>query len=124
MLKTYLLVAGGTDNKDYQCLLCGLKVGLDDALLTIGYMDKTPADAHMVKAKLPYYKDINTAATKAYSKQFDRGEWLLAKNLPDSKAPPTGYGANVPETQTWCGFKAKVLVMIQEAGKGTVDKVD
>jgi hypothetical protein len=93
MLKSYLL-AGGTDNEDFRFGLRMLKTKLDDELLAIGYMDKSQADAHMVARKL-HYKDINSVATKAYRKQFDRGEWPPAKNLPDSRAPPAGYGAHI-----------------------------
>jgi hypothetical protein len=108
MLKSYLL-AGGTDNEDYRLGLRMVKTKLDNELLTIGYMDKAQADAHMVTHKV-HYKDINSAATKAYRKLFDRGEWPLAKHLPDSKAPPVGYGANVAETkQEWCGTQAEVF---------------
>jgi hypothetical protein len=119
-LKSYLLV-GGTDNEDYRFRRLMLKTKLDDELLAIGYMDKVQADAHMVTHKL-HHKDINSAATKAYHKQFDCGEWPPAKNLPNSKAPPAGYGANVAETkQEWCGTQAEVLAMIREAGSGTAD---
>jgi hypothetical protein len=53
------------DNADYRFGLRMLKTKLDDELLAIGYMDKPQADAHMVTHKL-HYKDINSAATKAY----------------------------------------------------------
>ena len=96
-MKNYL-AAGGTDNEDYWYSVCGLKGQLDDEGLAIEYMDKTQADAHMVKEKL-HYKDINTAAIKTYRKHFDRGEWPPANNLPDSKGPPVGYGANVIESK-------------------------
>jgi transposase InsO family protein len=115
MLKIYL-AAGGTDNEDYRFELRGLKTKLEDALLAIGYMDKSQGDDHMIKQKL-HYKDISALATKAYRKQFDRGEWPPAKNMPDSKAPPSGYGANVAEG--WCGTQAEVLAMIKEAGNVT-----
>jgi hypothetical protein len=114
MLKSYLL-AGGTDNEDYRFGLRMLKTKLNDELLAIGY--KAQADAHMTTHKL-HYKDINSATTKVYRKQFDRSEWPPAKNLPDSKSPPAGYGAHVAETNTdWSGTQAKVLAMIQEASK-------
>ena len=87
MLKAYL-VAGGTDNEVYRYSLRDLKSRLDDKLLAIGYFNKAQADAHMIKHKL-HFNDINSSATKAYGKQFDRGEWPPTKNLPDSKAPPT-----------------------------------
>ena len=123
MIKTYL-TAGGTDNEDYRFSLRMLKSKLDDELLAIGYMDKTQADDHMIKHKL-HYKDINDAATKAYRKQHDRGEWPPAKHLPDSKTPPSGYGANIMESsKTWCGTQAEVLAMIQEAGHGNADKIE
>jgi hypothetical protein len=104
-----------------------LKTKLDDYFLAIGYMDKAQADAHMATNKL-HYKDINSAATKAYRKQFDHGEWPPAKNVPDSKAPPAGYGANVAvtSTQEWCGTQAEVLAMIQQdkaVWKGTQAEV-
>jgi hypothetical protein len=115
MLKSYLL-AGGTDNEDYRFGLRMLKTKLDDELLAIGYMDKAQADTHMATHKL-HYKDISSVATKAYRKQFDRGEWPPAKNLPDSKAPPAGYGANIAETTPeWGGTHAEVLALIQDAG--------
>ena len=62
-------------------------------------------------------------ATKAYRLQFDRGEWPPAKNLPDSKAPPSGYGNVVESSQSWCGTQAEVLAMIQEAAKEPAEKV-
>jgi hypothetical protein len=101
MLKSYLL-AGGTDNEDFRFGLRMLKTKLDNELLAIGYMDKAQSDAHMVKHKL-HYKDINSAATKAYRKQFDRSECPPAKNLPDSKAPPAGYGATNPNKPPGAG---------------------
>jgi hypothetical protein len=60
-----------------------LKPKLDHKLLAIGYMDKAQADAHMVKHKM-HYKDVNSAATKAYRKQFNVVNGLQKKNVPDS----------------------------------------
>jgi hypothetical protein len=90
MLKSYL-TAGGPGNEDHCHTLRVLNCKLDNELLAIGHMDKTQADAHMVTKKLTY-KDINAAATKACPKQFDCAEWLPAKHLPDSKAPPQLMG--------------------------------
>ena len=87
-------------------------------------MDKVQADAHILKKKLQY-KDINTSATsKAYCKHFNRGELPPVKNLLESKAPPTGYSANVAETKTWCRTQAKVLVIFQQVGvvKGHLER--
>ena len=69
----------------------------------------------MVKEK-SRCKDINSSAAKACGKQRDRNEQPPAKNLPDSKAPPTGCSANTAETKTWCSTQAKVLAMIQSCG--------
>jgi hypothetical protein len=119
MLKTYLL-AGGTASEDHRFGLRMLKMKLDDKLLATGYMDKVQAEAHMAKHKL-HYKYVHSAATKAYRKQFDRGVWPPAKNLPDWKAPPTGYGANIAKTKgVWCGTQAEVLGTIKEAGNEKV----
>jgi hypothetical protein len=115
MMKCYLM-AGRTDNEDHRYSLRGGKVKLEESLLAIGHMDKTQADAHMTTQKL-HCKDINALATKACRLQFDRGEWPPAKHLPDSKAPPSVCGANVGESNQWCGTQAEVLAVIKEAGK-------
>jgi hypothetical protein len=117
MMKCHLL-AGGTDNEDCRCSLRGGKAKLEEELLAIGHMDKPQADVHMATKKL-HHKDINAMATKAYCLQFDHGEWPPAKRLSDYKAPPSGCGANVVESnQAWCGTQAEVLAMIKEAGNG------
>jgi hypothetical protein len=78
-------------------------------------MGKSQADQHMIKEGLGY-KDINSSATKTYRKQFDGDEWPPAKHLPDSKAPPAGFGANLAKLPTaFCGTQAEVLLMIQGA---------
>jgi hypothetical protein len=111
MLKNYLL-GGGADNKDLRFPFCLLKMKLDEALIQIGYMDKATADAHMMKEKL-HYKDINSGATKTYRKQSDLGQCPPANNASDSK-PPSGFRANLAQTEGWCGTQAEALALIQE----------
>jgi hypothetical protein len=119
MLKSYLL-AGGVDNEDYRFGLRLLKLKLDEELLNIGYMDKPQADSHMTKEELAY-KDVIASAIKPNRKQLDRGEWPPAKNLPDAKAPPSSFGANLATSdsdapsEAFCGTASEVLYMIQNA---------
>ena len=73
-------------------------------------MDRTHRLMRTWSSKIALRADINTAATKAYGNHFSCREWPLAKNLPDSKAPPAGCGvANFAESKVWCDTQAKVM---------------
>ena len=64
MLKIFLL-AGGAGNEDFRFPLRSIKQKLDQALLDIGYKEKTAAQAHMVAEKLTY-QDICREAEDTY----------------------------------------------------------
>ncbi|KAI2506895.1 hypothetical protein MHU86_7580 [Fragilaria crotonensis] len=90
MLKTFLL-AGGAGNEDFRFPLRSTKQKLDQALLDIGYKEKSGAHAHMVAEKLTF-QDICRQAEDAYRTQFDRKEWPPASHAPDVRAPSATFG--------------------------------
>ena len=115
MLKTFLL-AGGAGNEDYRFPLRSTKQKLDQALLDIGYKEKSGAHAHMVAEKLTF-QDICGQAEDAYRTQFDRKEWPPASHAPDVRAPSATFG-NVATTPAGI-TRAEVLTLIQSQGPGT-----
>ena len=66
---TIFLLAGGPGNEDYRFPLCLTKQKLDQALLDIGYKEKSGAQAHMVAEKLTY-QDICRQAEDVYRTQY------------------------------------------------------
>jgi hypothetical protein len=81
MLKTFLL-ADVAENKDYRFPLRSTKLKLDQALLDIGYKEKSGAHAHTVAEKLTF-QDICCQAEDAHPMQFDRKEWPPVSPAPD-----------------------------------------
>ena len=111
MMKIFLL-AGGSGNEDFRFPLRATKQKLEQALLDIGFKEKGAANEHMSKLKLTY-KDVCTQAEDTYRTLFDRKEWPPAKNVRDSKAPPSAYG-NVAIGSTDSPItRAEVLNLIQ-----------
>ncbi len=90
MLKTFLL-AGGAGNEDFRFQLRSTKQQLDQALLDIGYKEKSAAQVHMVAGKLTY-QDICRQAEDAYRLQYNRKEWPPASHATDTRAPPATFG--------------------------------
>jgi hypothetical protein len=91
MMKIFLQ-AGGSGNEDYRFPLRTIKQQLDEALLEIGYKEKTAANAYMVELKLTY-KDICRHAEETYRTLLDRKEWPPARNARDTRTPPAAtYG--------------------------------
>ncbi|KAI2495417.1 hypothetical protein MHU86_19092 [Fragilaria crotonensis] len=115
MLKTFLL-AGGAGNEDFRFPLRSTKQRLDQALLDIGYKEKSGAHAHMVAEKLTF-QDICRQAEDAYRTQFDRKEWPPASHAPDVRAPSATFG-NVATAPAGIS-RAEVLTLIQSQASGT-----
>ncbi|KAI2492298.1 hypothetical protein MHU86_22271 [Fragilaria crotonensis] len=110
MMKIFLL-AGGSGNEDFRFPLRATKQKLEQALLDIGFKEKTAANDHMSSLRLTY-KDICTQAEDTYRTLFDRKEWPPARHARDSKAPPPAFGnlaveVNAPIT------RAEVLTLMQ-----------
>ena len=111
MLDTFL-IAGGTGNEDFRFSLRSTKERLEEALLEIAHKEKLAANDYMTKEKLTY-KDICTKAEDNYRSRFDRGRWPPARNVKDSKAPPTAYGNVAEMLDNSPMTRAEVLTLIQ-----------
>ena len=112
MLKTFLM-AGGSGNEDFRFPLRATKQKLDQALLDIGYKEKSGAQAHMVAEKLTY-QDICRQAEDVYRTQYDRKEWPPSSNKPDTRAPNAAFG-NLAESENVPITRAEALNLIQQA---------
>ena len=110
MMKIFLL-AGGTGNEDFRFPLRATKQKLEQALLDIGFKEKSAANDHMSELKLTY-KDICAQAEDTYRTLFDRKEWPPARNVQDSKAPPAAFGHIAEESNTPL-TRAEVMTLIQ-----------
>ncbi|KAI2503664.1 hypothetical protein MHU86_10788 [Fragilaria crotonensis] len=110
MLKTFLL-AGGSGNEDFRFQLRATKQKLDQALLDIGYKEKSAAQAHMVSKKLTY-QDVCRQAEDAYRLQYDRKEWPPASHATDTRVPSATFG-NVALPEGSAITRAEVLNLIQ-----------
>ena len=110
MLKIFLQ-AGGSGNEDFKYPLRGIKQELDKALLAIGYKEKAAANRHMLEKKLTY-QDICRHAEDTYRTLYDRKEWPPAKNMRDSKAPPTSFGNLAVDCDNPL-TRAEVMTLIQ-----------
>ena len=97
MVKIFLEAGGeGKLAENYRHSIRILMERVHDELLKIRFMTKDDADDHMVKESLTYQAVCEKVETQ-YRRCKDQGEWLPAKNVRDSKAPPTQYGANLVE---------------------------
>ncbi|KAI2498513.1 hypothetical protein MHU86_15973 [Fragilaria crotonensis] len=110
MLKTFLL-AGGSGNEDFRFQLRATKQKLDQALLDIGYKEKSAAQTHMVTEKLTY-QDICRQAEDAYRLQYDRKEWPPASHATDTRVPSATFG-NVALPEGSAITRAEILNLIQ-----------
>ena len=91
MMKIFLF-AGGSGNEDFRFPLRATKQKLEQALLDIGFKEKTAANDHKTSELKLTYKDICTQAEDTYRTLFDRKEWPPARHVLDSKAPPSTFG--------------------------------
>ncbi len=97
MVKIFLEAGGeGQEAENYRHDIRILKKRVHDELLKIRFMTKEDADTHMVAQSLTYQAICEEVETQ-YRRYKDQKEWLPAKNIRDSKAPPTQYGANLLE---------------------------
>jgi hypothetical protein len=116
MLKIFL-IAGGTNNGNYQFPLRLLKKELNEALLVIPHMSRTDADKFMIKENLTY-KHICTLAEDEYRSQLDLDEWPPGRHAKDSKALPSGFANLATPSPIAALTEARVLTLIHQAGAG------
>jgi hypothetical protein len=116
-MKIFLFRGGSSGNKDFRFQLHATKQKLEQALLDIGFKEKTAANDHKTSELKLTYKDICTQAEDTYRTLFDRKEWPPARHVRDSKAPPSTFGNlavenNAPITRgellTWIQNKPHV----------------
>jgi hypothetical protein len=111
MVKIFLTAGGeGKLAEDYRHEVRSLKKRVSDALLAIQFMTKEDADAHMLTESLTFRAVCEQVETQ-YRIFKDQNEWLPAKNVRDSKAPPTQFGANLLEEKAIT--RTELLTLIQ-----------
>jgi hypothetical protein len=87
MVKIFLQAGGeGKLAEDFCHEIHTLKRSVSDKLLKIRFMTKDDANHHMVQKSLTFHA-ICEAVEIQYCTFKDQKEWLLAKNVRDSKAP-------------------------------------
>jgi hypothetical protein len=88
---------------------------VSDELLKIRFMTKDDANNHMVQ-KLLTFQAICEAVEIQYRTFKDQKEWLQCKNVRDSKALPTQYGANLVEEKPVTCTEFMALMQSRFAG--------
>jgi hypothetical protein len=89
MVKSFLQAGGeGKLAEDFCHEIRTLKKSVSDKLLKIRFMTKDDANNHMVQKSLTF-QAICKAVEIQYHTFKDQKEWLLAKNVQDSKVLPT-----------------------------------
>jgi hypothetical protein len=118
MVKIFLQAGGeGKLAEDFHHEIHTLKKSVSDELLKIRFMTKDDADNHMVQKSLTF-QAICEAVEIQYRTFKDQKEWLPAKNVWDSKAPPTQYGANLVEEKPLTRTEFMALMQSGFAGGG------
>ena len=102
MMKIFLL-AGGPGDEDFRFPLRAKKQKFKQALLDIGFKEKTVANDHMSALNLTY-NAVCAQAEETYRTLFDRKEWPPTRRVRNYKAPPSTFGnlaveVNVPITR-------------------------
>jgi 7-cyano-7-deazaguanine synthase in queuosine biosynthesis len=81
---------------------------MEEAMLTIRFMEKDDQDAHMLKKKLTY-PQITDQVESHYINLLNKEEWMPAKN-----AAPSKFGAVKATTETMT--KAEIMALVQQSG--------
>jgi len=97
MLKIFLEAGGeGKSAENFRFALRGWVEKAEQAILKIRFMEKADKDKHMEDEELTY-RHICEKVEIRYRSYKDKKEWIPAKNVPDSRAPPSKFGANMIE---------------------------
>jgi hypothetical protein len=81
---------------------------MEEAMLTIQFMEKDDQDAHMLKKELIYHQ-ITDQVESCYINLLNKEEWMLVKN-----AAPSKFGGYKAMTKTMT--KAKIMPLVQQSG--------
>lgn len=116
MVKIFLEAGGeGKLAENYRHSIRILVERVHDELLKIRFMTKVDADDHMVKESLTY-QAVCEKVESQYRRCKDQGEWLPSKNVRDSKAAPTQFGANLVEEKPLT--RAEFMTLMQSGFAG------
>jgi hypothetical protein len=97
MVKIFLSAGGSGERAEDFCFeLRQMRAKLDKALIHIKFMSASGQNQYMEDNRFTY-QDICEDVESQYQNFKDLGEWLPAKNVPDSKAPPSTFGASLVE---------------------------
>lgn len=77
-------------------------------MLAIQFMDSEQQNAHMEAEELTF-DDVLDGIEAIYINKRDNDEWAPSKNVRDSKAPPSKFGAHLAEKMTF----ADVMTLMQ-----------
>jgi hypothetical protein len=81
---------------------------LEEAMLTIQFMEMHDQDTYMLKKELTYHQ-ITDQVESCYLNLLNKEEWMPVKN-----AMPSKFGANKATTKTMT--KAKTMALVQQSG--------
>jgi hypothetical protein len=80
---------------------------MEEAMLTIRFMEKDDQDAYMLEKELTY-RQITDQVESHYINLLNKEEWMRAKN-----AVPSKFGANKATTETMT--KAEIMALVQQS---------
>jgi len=110
MLKIFLEAGGeGKSAENFRFALLGWVEKAEQAILKIRFMEKANKDKHMEDKELTY-QHICEKVEIYYHSYKGKKEWLPANNVPDSKAPPSKFGANMVEDKKLTRTKFMTLM--------------
>jgi hypothetical protein len=82
---------------------------MEEAMLTIRFMEKDDQDAYMLEKELTYCQ-ITDQVESCYINLLNKEEWMPTKNA----TPPSKFGANKAMTETMT--KAEIIALVQQSG--------
>jgi hypothetical protein len=109
MLKIFLETGGdGCSPKNFWYKIYQWIKQMEEAMLTIRFMETDDQDAYILKMELTYHQ-ITDQVESHYINLLNKGKWMMpAKNAALSK-----FGANKATTEM---TKAKIMALVQQSG--------
>jgi hypothetical protein len=109
MLKIFLEARGdGRCAENFRYKIYQWIEQMEEAMLTIWFMETDDQDAYMLKKELTY-RQITDQVESHYINLLNKEEWMPAKNAMLSK-----FGANKATTETMT--RAKIMALVQQSG--------
>jgi hypothetical protein len=109
MLKIFLEAGGnGHCAENFWCKIYQWIKQMEEAMLTIQFMEMDDQDANTLKKELTYHQ-ITDQVESCYLNLLNKGEWMPATN-----AAPFKFGTNKAMTKMMT--KAKIMALVQQSG--------